>query len=63
MVVAMKDVGRFLQEVQLELSKIVWPSLHELVGLVVIVMILVCIFSVYIGFIDVVFYKIAGQIF
>ncbi len=59
----MKDVSRFLYEVQLELSKIIWPSFNELVGLVVIVMILVCIFSAYIGFIDVVFYKIAGQIF
>jgi preprotein translocase subunit SecE len=59
----MKGVVRFLQEVQLELGKIVWPSFNELVGSVIIVLILVCIFAIYIGSIDVIFYKIAGRIF
>ncbi|MBI2774549.1 preprotein translocase subunit SecE [Candidatus Dependentiae bacterium] len=59
----MKGVVRFLQEVQLELAKIAWPSFNELVGSVIIVLILVCIFALYIGSIDVIFYKIAGRIF
>lgn len=62
-VCVVKSAIRFVQEVQLELAKIVWPSLNELVGSVIIVLILVCFFSIYIGSIDVVFYKIAGQIF
>lgn len=59
----MKDISRFLQEVNLELLKVLWPSFNELTSLVVIVMLLVCFFSIYIGFIDIVFYKIAGIIF
>ncbi|HEX2977719.1 MAG TPA: preprotein translocase subunit SecE [Candidatus Babeliales bacterium] len=59
----MKGVVRFLHEVQLELAKIAWPSFNELVGSVIIVLILVCVFALYIGSIDVIFYKIAGRIF
>jgi preprotein translocase SecE subunit len=59
----MKDVVRFLQEVQFELGKIAWPSFNELVGSVIVVLILVFIFSIYIGGIDVIFYTLAGRIF
>jgi len=59
----MKDVVRFLQEVQLELGKIQWPSINELIGSVVVVLILVTFFAIYIGGIDVVLYTLAGRIF
>jgi preprotein translocase subunit SecE len=59
----MKEVIKFLQEVRLELAKITWPSMNELIGSVIIVIIIVCAFSVYLGVIDFVLYKIAGRIF
>ncbi len=61
--IVMKDLIRYLAEVKVELSRILWPSFNELVGSVIIVLLLVSFFSVYIGFIDVLFYKIAGRIF
>ncbi|MGE0206259.1 MAG: preprotein translocase subunit SecE [Candidatus Babeliales bacterium] len=59
----MKDVIRFFSEVKLELGKVVWPDFNELVGSVIIVLLLVCAFSVYLGAIDLFFYRIAERIF
>jgi preprotein translocase subunit SecE len=59
----MKNVSQFLSEVSIELSKIVWPSLDELIGSIIVVLILVTAFSLYLGVIDLVFYRLAQQIF
>jgi preprotein translocase subunit SecE len=59
----MKDVVRFFSEVKLELGKVVWPSFDETVGSVMIVLLLVVAFSVYLGAIDLVFYRMAERVF
>lgn len=59
----MKNVSQFFNEVSIELSKIVWPSTDELLGSIIIVLILVTAFSIYLGAVDFVFYKLAQQIF
>lgn len=59
----MKNVNQFVKEVKLELTKIVWPSTQELIGSLIIVLILVIAFAIYLGVVDLVFYKIAEQLF
>lgn len=48
----MKDVIQFLNEVRLELSKVVWPKIDEWIGSTIIVLILVCVFALYLKAID-----------
>lgn len=48
----MKDVIQFLNEVRLELSKVVWPKVDEWIGSTIIVLILVFIFAIYLKAID-----------
>lgn len=59
----MKSISQFFNEVGLELSKIIWPNFDELLGSMIVVLILVIAFSIYLGFIDFVFYRLAQQIF
>lgn len=59
----MKNVTQFFKEVRLELSKIVWPSTQELIGSLIIVLILVVAFAIYLGVVDLVFYKLAERLF
>ncbi len=59
----MKDLIRYFAEVKLELEKVVWPSRNELVGSVIVVLILVCAFSIYLGALDLLFYRIAERVF
>ncbi len=48
----MKDVIQFLNEVRLELNKVVWPKIDEWVGSTIIVLILVVVFALYLWAID-----------
>jgi len=48
----MKDVIQFLNEVRLELSKVVWPKIDEWIGSTIVVLILVFIFALYLKGID-----------
>ena len=48
----MKDVIQFLNEVRLELSKVVWPKVDEWIGSTVIVLILVLFFALYLKAVD-----------
>jgi len=48
----MKGAIQFLNEVKLELGKVVWPKFNELVGSTIIVLVLVCIFALYLGAVD-----------
>jgi len=59
----MKDVIQFLNEVKLELNKVVWPKIDEWVGSTIIVLILVCIFAVYLKAIDVGFSHLVQFVF
>jgi preprotein translocase SecE subunit len=59
----MKDIVRFFVQVRHELEKVVWPGFNELVGSVIIVLILVCAFAVYLGAIDIFFYRVAERVF
>lgn len=59
----MKEIQQFLKEVKLEFSKILWPSTNELIGSLIVVLLLVIAFSIYLGAVDYVFYRLAEQIF
>lgn len=59
----MKDIVQFLSEVRIELNKVVWPKYDDWVGSTIIVLVLVAIFSVYLGLIDFGFSKLASFIF
>ena len=45
---------KFLREVKIEMNKVTWPSLDELKGSTVLVIIVSIFFAVYIGIIDLV---------
>lgn len=62
-VTQMKEIQQFLKEVKLEFSKILWPSTNELIGSLIVVLLLVIAFSIYLGAVDYVFYRLAEQIF
>ena len=48
----MKDIGKFLGEVKLEMSRVVWPKYDEFVGSTIIVVFLVAVLSLYLGVVD-----------
>lgn len=60
---AAKNIAQFFREVQIELSKVEWPSLNEWVGSTVVVLFLVVVFAVYLGVVDMAFNKLATYIF
>lgn len=59
----MKDLMRYFAEVKLEFEKIIWPGRDELIGSVIVVLILVCAFSIYLGALNLVFYRIVERVF
>ena len=60
---AVKSVSRFLQEVHSELAKVVWPKWDEFVGSVIVVLVLVTLFAIYLGALDLVFSALARFVF
>ncbi|MCK9543014.1 MAG: preprotein translocase subunit SecE [Novosphingobium sp.] len=48
----MKQVAQFIKEVRTELTRVDWPKKNEFIGATIITLILVCLFTLYIGFID-----------
>lgn len=63
MVENIKNLLTFLQGVNREFSKVVWPSKSELIGMTSVVLLLVLFFSLYIGAIDFIFNRLAAWIF
>ena len=63
MVQKFKSLLQFLSGVNLEFSRVVWPTKQELIGATVVVLILVLFFSVYLGFVDFMFAQLAARIF
>lgn len=55
-------VGRFLHEVKVELGKVVWPKLPSLVESTAVVLMLVVVFAIYLGVIDVGLVKLVEYI-
>lgn len=49
---SMNDIIRFLQEVRLEFSKVIWPKSDEFVGSVLVVLLLVAFFAVFLLVVD-----------
>ncbi len=58
-----KNVMQFLQEVRFELAKVEWPKFDEFVGSTLVVLVLVCLFGIYLGAIDLMFAKLAKYLF
>lgn len=58
-----KSVVRFLYEVRNELAKVVWPKWDEFVGSTIVVLIFILMSAIYLGFLDLVFSKLAWFIF
>lgn len=60
---AVKNITQFFREVQIELSKVEWPSFNEWVGSTIVVLFLVMVFAIYLGSVDMAFNKLATYIF
>ncbi|HRN77626.1 MAG TPA: preprotein translocase subunit SecE [Candidatus Dependentiae bacterium] len=58
-----KNAIHFLRDVRVELTKIVWPKWDEFIGSTIVVLFLVCIFSIYLGALDFGFSQLAKYIF
>ncbi len=63
MIQKLKSLLQFLSGVNLEFSRVTWPTRQELIGTTMVVLILVLFFSVYLGFIDFMFAKLAARVF
>ncbi len=57
----MRKVTNYLQEVRLELKKVVWPDRKEVVQMTLIVIITSVIVALYVGGLDVMFTKLLEQ--
>ncbi len=58
----MQAVGKFIDEVKLELSKEVWPTKKETVRLTLLVIGISLFVGLLIGFLDIVFVKIVDSL-
>ena len=54
----MKSAVKFLQEVKVEIGKVVWPKKSEVVKLTLIVISISGIIAIYVGILDVFFTKL-----
>lgn len=48
----MSMVSQFLKEVRTELARIEWPKKDEFIGSTMVVLILVCMFAIFLGGVD-----------
>ena len=51
----MKNLGSFLREVKIELSKVVWPRKEEFVGAIMVVLIVLVVFTLFFGVVNYIF--------
>lgn len=54
---SMNQVFQFFKEVKAEMSKVKWPTVPDFVGSTIVVLIIMVVFSIYLGFIDYAFYN------
>ena len=59
----MNGAMQFLNEVKIELGKVVWPKFEELVGSTIIVLVLVAAFALYLGALDLGLSQLAQYVF
>ncbi|MGZ6250413.1 MAG: preprotein translocase subunit SecE [Candidatus Chromulinivorax sp.] len=52
----MKNVGNFLQEVKVELSKIVWPTRQEFIGATIVALVVILAFTLFLSLINYIFH-------
>jgi preprotein translocase SecE subunit len=60
---AIRNALKYFQEVHNEFSRVVWPKFDDFIGSSVIVVIIMCAFSVYLGVIDISFSRLVHRIF
>ncbi|EKE25705.1 MAG: hypothetical protein ACD_5C00061G0002 [uncultured bacterium] len=60
---AIKNAVQFIKEVRGELSRVEWPKFNEFAGSTLVVLFLVCFFSIYLGLVDLGLSKLAKYIF
>jgi len=53
-----KALTKYLHEVRIELSKVVWPKKNEVIKLTLIVIIISAVVGLYVGVLDVAFVKL-----
>ncbi len=58
----MKAVTKYLSEVRVELSKVVWPKREEVIKLTLIVILISGIVGIYVGLLDITFTKLLETI-
>lgn len=51
----MKNLGTFLREVKVELSRVVWPRKEEFLGAIVVVIITMVAFAMFLGLVNYIF--------
>lgn len=59
----MKDVVQFLQEVRIELSKVIWPKPEEFFGATLVVLVVVAASAIYLGIVDFALAQLMSYIF
>lgn len=59
----MKNLGSFLREVKVELSKVVWPRKDEFVGAIIVVLLVLVVFTIFFGVVNYVFQTGALKVF
>ncbi len=60
---AVRDAFQFLRDVKVELSKVVWPRFDEFIGSTIVVLVVMALFAVYLGLLDLGFSRLAQYIF
>jgi len=58
----MKNIGAFLKEVRVELSKIVWPTQSEFIGATIVALIVIFAFTLFLTVVNYVFHVGAQKI-
>lgn len=58
----MKNIGMFLQDVKVELSKIVWPTKEEFMGATVVALIVIFAFTLFLSVVNYVFHVGAQKV-
>lgn len=59
----MKDLVQFLQEVKIELSKVIWPKPDEFFGATLVVLLVVAASAIYLGIVDFALTQLMSYIF
>jgi preprotein translocase SecE subunit len=62
-VMAVKDLFQFLRDVRNEIARVVWPHFDDFVGSTVVVFVVMTLFAIYLGSLDLVLSRLAQYIF